>query len=141
MPTRAGQLVQHYGAHMPTWTLIDEQTVRTVEAGDDLAVDPGVLGWERKPQGLCKGDTCIPVPAGTPEGPMQADLLARLLGRPVAVDRSERVAAFAASPTERAEALRSGVAPDFTLPDVNGVLHRLSDYRGRKVVLYAYASW
>ena len=30
------------------------------------------------------------------------------------------------------------VAPDFTLPDQNGEPHRLSDYRGRKVILYFY---
>ena len=29
-------------------------------------------------------------------------------------------------------------APDFTLPDQNGVNRSLSDYRGRKVVLYFY---
>lgn len=29
-------------------------------------------------------------------------------------------------------------APDFTLPDETGRLHRLSDYRGRVVVLYFY---
>ncbi len=30
------------------------------------------------------------------------------------------------------------VAPDFELPDQDGVTHRLSDYRGCKVVLYFY---
>ncbi len=29
-------------------------------------------------------------------------------------------------------------APDFTLPDQNGVMHSLSDYRGQKVILYFY---
>lgn len=29
-------------------------------------------------------------------------------------------------------------APDFTLPDQNGVAHSLSDYLGKKVVLYFY---
>jgi len=29
-------------------------------------------------------------------------------------------------------------APDFTLPDQNGEEHRLSDYRGKPVVLYFY---
>ena len=29
-------------------------------------------------------------------------------------------------------------APDFTLPDQNGEMHSLSDYLGRKVVLYFY---
>lgn len=33
----------------------------------------------------------------------------------------------------------SGIlAPDFTLPDENGVAHRLSQYRGQPVVLYFY---
>lgn len=29
-------------------------------------------------------------------------------------------------------------APDFELPDQNGEMHKLSDYRGRKVILYFY---
>ncbi len=30
-------------------------------------------------------------------------------------------------------------APDFALPDQNGEIRRLSDYRGRKVILYFYS--
>ena len=30
------------------------------------------------------------------------------------------------------------IAPDFTLPDQNGVTHALSDYRGQRVILYFY---
>ena len=29
-------------------------------------------------------------------------------------------------------------APDFTLPDQNGNMHSLSEYRGKKVILYLY---
>lgn len=29
-------------------------------------------------------------------------------------------------------------APDFTLPDQNGKMHSLKDYRGRKLILYFY---
>ena len=29
-------------------------------------------------------------------------------------------------------------APDFTLPDQNGKLHSLADYRGKRVILYFY---
>ncbi len=29
-------------------------------------------------------------------------------------------------------------APEFTLPDQNGEMHSLTDYRGRKVILYFY---
>ena len=30
------------------------------------------------------------------------------------------------------------VAPDFTLPDQNGKMHSLSDYKGQRVILYFY---
>lgn len=30
------------------------------------------------------------------------------------------------------------MAPDFTLPDQNGEMHALADYRGRRVILYFY---
>ncbi len=33
------------------------------------------------------------------------------------------------------------VAPDFTLQSLDGASHRLSDYRGKKVVLYFFAPW
>jgi hypothetical protein len=129
---------------MTTWTVIDEQAVHTVDVVEFdgvPVVDADVLGWERKPEGLCRGDVCIPVPTGVGPGALPLDELGRLLGRPVVVDPVERVAAVGASPQERTDALRSGLAPDFELPDVNGVLHRLSDHQGRKIVLYAYASW
>ncbi len=32
-------------------------------------------------------------------------------------------------------------APDFELPDLSGKMHRLSQHRGKKVLLIAYASW
>ncbi len=32
-------------------------------------------------------------------------------------------------------------APDFTLQDINGVTHRLSDYRGKVVMLNFWATW
>ena len=42
---------------------------------------------------------------------------------------------------ERQAALASLEAPDFTLPDPSGRMHRLSDYRGKKVFLVTWASW
>ena len=32
-------------------------------------------------------------------------------------------------------------APDFTLPSLDGGEVRLSDYRGKKLVLFMWASW
>ena len=66
---------------------------------------------------------------------------AETAGRPVAVDLDERVAYLGVSAAERAKALASLEAPDFTLPDLDGRHHSLSQYRGKKVLLVAYASW
>jgi CRP-like cAMP-binding protein len=62
-------------------------------------------------------------------------------GRPVAIDREERAAYLGVSAAERAKALSSLEAPDFTLPDLDGRLHTLPAHRGKKVLLVAYASW
>jgi hypothetical protein len=66
---------------------------------------------------------------------------AETAGRPVAVDLAERAAYLGVSAAERAKALASLDAPDFTLPDLDGRRHSLSQYRGKKVLLVAYASW
>lgn len=40
---------------------------------------------------------------------------------------------------ENIDLLKEGIeAPDFSLPDQNGKIHKLSDYKGKKVVLYFY---
>jgi len=62
-------------------------------------------------------------------------------GRPVAVDLDERAAYLGVTARERAAALASLEAPDFTLPDLEGRPHSLVQHRGRKVLLVAYASW
>jgi hypothetical protein len=62
-------------------------------------------------------------------------------GRPVAVDPEEGAAYLGVPAGARAAALASLEAPDFTLPDLDGRLHSLSEHRGKKVLLVAYASW
>ena len=62
-------------------------------------------------------------------------------GRPVAVELEARAAYLGTPASERARQLTSLVAPDFTLPDLQGRLHSLADHRGNKVFLVAYGSW
>ena len=131
------------------FTLLDAGTVVETEAAvvDGRVVlsgGPGVLGWELKEAGLCRGDVCIPVrdpDALSSDGGIDLGEFARLLGRPLAVDAAERVAALAEAPADRTAELASLQAPDFTLPDLDGNLHSLSEHRGKKVLLIAYASW
>jgi hypothetical protein len=66
---------------------------------------------------------------------------AQASGRPVAVDLDERTAYLGVAARERAAALASLEAPDFTLPDLGGRLHSLAAHRGKKVLLVAYGSW
>jgi hypothetical protein len=134
-----------------TFTLIDEGRISSIAAtisNDHVRLAPdalkAALGWELKPQGLCKDDRCVPI--GRHSDRVNADgidvaAVAELLGRPLAIDLPERVACLGTSAAQRAAQLASLEAPDFTLPDLNGRLHRLSDYRGKKVFLVAYASW
>ncbi len=71
----------------------------------------------------------------------QLDELAARGDRPLAVDREERVACVGVAADARSTVLASLEAPDFALPDLTGRTHRLSDHRGRKVLLVVWASW
>lgn len=102
------------------------------------------LGWTQKPEGLCQGDVCIPI-ASVPNLITQqgVDLLAlgEVLGRPVAVDRGESMASIGEETAAHSALLAKGIAPDFSLPDLTGKEYTLSSFRGKKVLLIAYASW
>jgi hypothetical protein len=134
-----------------TLTLIDRDAVHEVsatfsEGGVRLApaVLEASLGWTLKPEGLCRGEVCVPVrdrDALLKDGDIDLEAFAGVLGLPLALDVDERAAALGTPSRDRAAALDSGEAPDFALPDLDGKLHSLSDHRGKKVLLIAYASW
>jgi hypothetical protein len=102
------------------------------------------LGWELKPEGLCRGDVCVPVreePGLATDAGLDLAALARTLDRPLALDLDEGAASLGASARERAAPLARLEAPDFELPDMAGRPHRLSAHRGKKVLLTVHASW
>lgn len=101
------------------------------------------LGWDLQPEGLCRGVVCVPVDqsALVREDGLDLGVLADALQRPLVTDQKHAVASMGASHHDRGQALASLEAPDFTLPDLDGNLHSLSDQRGKKVLLVAYASW
>ncbi len=103
-----------------------------------------VLGWQLRDEGLCRGDVCVPVGdrgALADERGIDLEALADALGLPIAVDVEAGAAALGTAHTDRAAELASCDAPDFSLPDVSGEFHTLSEQRGTKVLLIAYASW
>lgn len=98
-------------------------------------------GWRQTPEGLCQADLCIPVPAGAgwvDAGSFNLSAFAAHRHQGAARDSVHDIWSFGPAPESR---LRSGTAPDFTLPDFSGRLHSLSDYRGKKVFLMTWASW
>jgi hypothetical protein len=120
----------------------------------DLWVSPADLlkatGYELKPEGVCKAERCFPIPKGRDadfvlrrDGKAWFNLseFARLLEMPAAVDAKNAVWYFDPRTDEQDRYLKSLIAPDFKLPDVDGKEHSLSDFRGKKVLLITWASW
>lgn len=102
------------------------------------------LGWNQKPEGLCQGDVCIPIsnrPELITEQGLDLVALGDVLGRPVAIDAAESVVSIGAPTDAHGDELLGGRAPDFTLPDLTGKEFSLSSFKGKKVLLIAYASW
>jgi hypothetical protein len=95
-------------------------------------------GWVVKPEGACKGELCVPLPA-MQDGRLDVRVLAARLGMPLVEDGAHGL--WCLGPEAGGRALSSAVAPELTLPDVHGREFRLSSLRGRKVLLVAWASW
>ena len=118
--------------------------------GDALWLDRDDIeratGWSWKSEGLCRGDTCMPLPRNRETPMTRGDKLDiaefwRYAGWPVVHDSTSQLWVLGEGAACRDDALRSLEAPDFELPDLDGNTHRLSDYRGRKIFLATWASW
>ena len=110
----------------------------------DPATIASTLGWTLKPEGLCRDDTCLLVPdrdALVSDGGIDIRVLGELLDRPVAVDDASGTVAVGAPRSARRSALQDLRAPDFSLPDLDGTCHSLSDHRSKKRLLVAFSSW
>ncbi len=104
----------------------------------------GLVGWTLKPEGLCRDDRCVLVAdRDAVESSDGVDLaaVAELLDRPVAVDEAAGLVAIGAERKQRRGALTERAAPDFSLPDLDGTWHALSDHRSKKRLLVAFSSW
>lgn len=98
-------------------------------------------GWDPKPQGLCRGEVCVPAPgARRDDGTVDVLAAASRLGMPVVRDDLHAITAIGPGSTT-GHTLSTASAPDPELIDRDGAPFRLSSLHGRKVLLVAWASY
>ena len=127
-------------------TILTDRGDAIVDSSDGLHVSAAdvlsTTGWELKPEGMCRGDVCVPLPAGMTSGG-RVDLAGfwRHMGNPVLSSDAGDAWMLGTGVEARRAALEGLEAPDFTLPDLAGKPHTLSSLHGRKVFLATWASW
>lgn len=103
-----------------------------------------------KPEGVCDDKHCFPIPQGRTKEFVKEDdgktwfnlsEFARLLKQPSAHSQKHRTWYFGPRPEVQNAYLAAQEAADFTLPDLQGELHSLKDFRGKKVLLLTWGSW
>ena len=136
--------------------LYDDRSIALTDTGVDPAQSPDALWvrktdlprineFELKPQGACRADVCIPVEKSMARGAyFNLTAFARKVGQTVVADRDARVWSFGEIPLVSGQFVDSRVAPDFEVPlsePGSGRPVRLSDFRGKKVLVLTWASW
>ena len=114
--------------------------------GDALWIEksdlPRINDFELKPQGACRADVCIPIPRTMTRGTaFNLTAFAQKVGQKVVADPAARVWSYGEIPVVRGAYLESRMAPDVSIPDRKGRNVRLSNFRGKKVLLVTWASW
>jgi hypothetical protein len=115
--------------------------------GDRVLLDAKAVGeltgWQLKPEGLCRDDVCVPVrdPDLTVDGAIDVERFATALARPLVVDAANGVVALGERSADRRGPIEAGVAPDFTLPQLEGGTFTFSSIGRRKKLLLAWSSW
>lgn len=106
---------------------------------DTLDIDADAFragtGWEIKPEGACKGEVCVPLPAG-----FTLEHAAERLGMAIVADEASGLRALGPESIS-GRALVTAEAPELVLDDLDGNEFRLSSRRGTKVVLVAWAPY
>jgi hypothetical protein len=109
----------------------------------DDAIDRDVFvrgtGWALKPEGACRGEVCVPLPAGSEDGAIDVAAVADRLGMPI-VRHSDQLAALGPA-TFGGNVLTNAEAPELVLPDLDGKLFDLASLRGQRVVLVAWSPY
>jgi hypothetical protein len=130
-------------------TATNESELRDVDATNAALWIPEAdlertTGWSLKEEGFCRGGVCVPRPAGRElarDGRIDVAAFWKHRGWPAVASDTGDVWSLGEGAGELSARLESLEAPDFALEDLAGRTHRLSDYRGKKVLLVTWASW
>jgi len=104
-----------------------------------------LTGWEAKPEGLCRGEACVPAPGALTGASnnlvVDVTVAAQKLGMPLVHDAKHNIWALGAS-TITGRALASAVAAfPSSLIDAMGRTFDFNSLRGRRIIMIAWASW
>jgi hypothetical protein len=112
---------------------------------DALAVPAATFaagtGWDPKPEGLCRGEVCVPAPGSLrADGLVDVEVAAAALGMPVVGDPARSL--WAVGPRSDVPRLEPGAPlPDLTLIDRQGDPVSFSGLLGRRMIMVAWATW
>jgi len=88
----------------------------------DLTADAfaDATGWVARPEGMCKGDSCVPVGPGTigDDGTLDVAAVAERLGMALVADDDAGI--WALGPESGGRALTTATVPPIELPDIDG---------------------
>jgi len=106
--------------------------------------------FEIKPQGVCREELCFPIPKDRRNSLVRKQggttifnltEFAWMVHQPIAFDLVNSVWFYGPRQSAQNDFVQTLEAPNFTLPDLNGKMHSLSDFRGKKVLRITWASW
>ena len=100
-----------------------------------------ITGWEAKPEGMCRGEVCVPAPGALDNGIVDVERAAARLGMPIVANEAHGVWALGAA-TATGRALATAVARfPSSLIDAMGNAFDFASLRGRRIIMVAWASW
>ena len=97
-------------------------------------------GWDPKPEGLCRGEVCVPAPGALNGDTVDVKIAADRLGMPIVESPEHGVYALGPA-TLGGKALATATAPDPEFVTYDGSPFTLSSLRGKKVILVAWSSY
>lgn len=107
-----------------------------------------INGFVLKPEGACLDDLCIPLQQNSDllksvDGQQWVNVtaFADLMEQAYVVDEDTRVWSFGEIPATRQSMFSNAQAPEFEIPDRQGNVVRMSDFKGKKALIITWSSW